>query len=74
MFVLDMGIEGGITQIFFSADAGVVSFHGVVSGSSFPSGYELFLAFEGVIFGGVHLCLNFIFTRFIIKLKVIYYY
>ena len=54
MFVLDMGIEGGIAQVFFSADAGVVSFHGVVSGSSFPSGDELFLAFEGVIFGGVH--------------------
>ncbi len=54
MFIFDVGIECGVAEISFSADADIISFHGVISGSSFSSGDELFLAFERALFLVAH--------------------
>ena len=36
MFVFDMSVQSGITQISFSTCANIISFSSLISGSSFP--------------------------------------
>ena len=55
MFVFNVGVEGWIAEISLAAHTDVVSFHGVVSGSSFPSGDEFLLAFETALLWVIHL-------------------
>lgn len=43
MFILDVGVESRVAKIPFAADADVVAFHRVVSGSAFAPGHELLL-------------------------------
>ena len=54
MFVFNVGVEGWIAEISLAAHTDVVSFHGVVSGSSFPSWDEFLLAFETALLWVIH--------------------
>ena len=54
MFIFNVGVESWIAEISLAAHTDVVSFHGVVSGSSFPSGAELLLTFETALLWVIH--------------------
>lgn len=54
MFVFDVGVESWIAEISLAAHADVVSFHGIISGSSFSSGNEFLLAFKTALLWVIH--------------------
>ena len=55
MLIFDVSVECRIAEITFTTNADVVPFHGIITGSTFSSGYELVTLNVGLLLSGDHI-------------------